>query len=495
MSTSLNWLLAIAIPVLAGLLMLLTGGVTAGPRAVAGVTMAMLFLLVWGWRLGADTALPGGTASEAAPWGWERAWLVVWLALSGWVLLQLLPLPRAAFDWLGAYPPELLAEYPELPVRRVSPHLRGTIGWWASFTTYWGTAWLVASLPRRPLNLLVGLLVGLIFAQALYGFVAHVVRAETVLGLWSARAQHSMVIGTFYNRNHFAGLMALGWPLGIAWLLFGTRVRPGRIHEFRYLLVLVFCLVLALALFNSLSRLGSAAGLFGLLVFVLLARANRAAGVALAERLWLSAAGLVALGLAISFGLLPLLLRYAALPTDHARLEGLLVLGQLPVKTWVAGAGAGAFEDVFKLVQPVTMRPTIDYLHNDWMQFLLEFGLLGSALALAALVWWWRQVGPVRMGRLRAGAAGGIAAIALHSLGDFNLQIPGTAFVFWIAVGVLCNRALAAAAGERRPTVTGAAKANAKTSGERRRRGRRLGGAPVARAGARLVAGGGGSGR
>jgi len=447
---SLAWLQVWVIASVAAVLMAMMGGVHPGPRALAGAAIAGLFFFTWFWRFAR------GSGADAR----DRGWLWVWLAVSGWIGLQLLPLPREVFDWIGAYPPDLLAQYPELPITRLSPNIAATLGYWGMFTTYWAAAALVAELPRRQLAVLVGILVVLIFAEALYGFIAHMGRFETVLGLWPAPASHGVVVGTFWNRNHLAGLLALGWSLGIAYLLFGTRMRSVRVHEVRYLLVLVFSLVMALALFNSLSRLGTASALFGLLVFVLLARANRVGRASGLERFWLFSAGVVALGLAIAFGLAPLLLRYSAVVTDTGRLEALLPLAQLPAKTWIAGAGAGGFEDVFKLVQPASLPPTFDYLHNDWVQFVLEFGALGTVLVMAGLVVWWRRAGPSRLNRLRAGAAGGIAAIALHSLGDFNLQIPGTAFAFWVVVGVLCNRAL-----EREDVVLSGAEGGNRASG------------------------------
>jgi hypothetical protein len=428
----LMWLEVAGIALVAAALMLVMGGVSAGPQALAGVTIAGLFLVHWAWRL----------ARGEGPDAWDRAWLWVWLVVSGWIGFQLLPLPREAFDWIGVYPRDLLDAYPELPITRLSPDVAATVGYWGTFTTYWGAAFLVAALPRRQLGVLVALLIALVFLEALYGLVAHVGRHETVLGLWPASSSHEVVVGTFWNCNHLAGLLALGWSLGIGYLLFGTRCRPVHIHEFRYLLVFVFSLVVALALFNTLSRLGTASALFGLLVFGLLARANRVRRVSGLDRFWLLLAGLVALGMAIAFGLASLLLRYSAVVTDTGRLEALIPLAKLPVKTWIAGAGAGGFEEVFKLVQPASLASSFEYLHNDWVQLVLELGLIGTALVVAVLVFWWRRVGPSRLDRLRGAAGGAIAAIALHSLGDFNLQIPGTAFAFWVAVGVLCNRAM-----------------------------------------------------
>jgi hypothetical protein len=428
----LQWIQVGVIGTVAAVLLVVMGGVSAGPRAFAGVAIGALFLLTWSIR----------TLRGARPDDWDLGWLWVWVAVSGWVGLQLMPLPREAFLWIGAYPQDLLQRFPELSVSRVSPHPSATLAFWGMFTTYWATAYLTASLGRPQLDVLVGILVGLIFAEALYGFVAHVGRFEQVLGIWPAPGSNSVVVGTFWNRNHLAGLLAVGWSLGIGYLLFGTGMRPARVHEARYLLVVVFSIAVALALFNTLSRLGTASALFGLLVFGLLARANRVARVSRLERVWLASAGVVALALAISFGLVPLLLRYSVVLEETGRLEALVPLADLPLKTWIAGAGAGAFEEVFKLVQPASLPGLYEYLHNDWAQFVLELGVLGTVAILTALVIWWRRVRPSHFSRLLAAAAAGIAAIGLHSLGDFNLHIPGTAFAFWVVVGILCSRAL-----------------------------------------------------
>ncbi len=445
----LAWLQVGVIAVVAAILMLLMGGVHPGPRAVAGAAIAGLFLMTWSWRI----------LREDQPDTWDRGWLWVWLAMTAVIGLQLVPLPREVFAWIGAYPPDLLDQYPEIPVSRVSPNIAATLAYWGMFSTYWAAAYLTASLPRRQLGVLVALLIALVAAEALYGIIAHVGRFETVLGLWSAPANHAVVVGTFWNRNHLAGLLALGWSLGIGYLLFGVRIRPARVHELRYLLVVVFSLVVALALFNTLSRLGTASALFGLLVFVLLARATRVARVSALERLWLASAGLIALGLAIAFGLVPLLLRYSNVVADTGRLVLLLPLADLPLKTWLVGAGAGGFEDVFKLVQPASLVSSAEYLHNDWVELVMDLGVIGTALILITLVIWWRRVGPSHFSRLRAAAAGAVAAVALHSLGDFNLQIPGTALAFWVTVGVLCNRAL-----EREAVAFSDARAASRTS-------------------------------
>ena len=451
------WLQTILIVLTLLFLPLANGGVSAGARALATVLLVLAVLI---------NMLPVGRAGRAGWDAWQRAWLWPWLGVSAMIAVQMLPLPTNWLHYLGAYPADLLRE-PGLPfLHRLSPNLPATLGYWAMFTGYWAAAYLVACLPRRLLRWVVLALVSIVAFESLYGLIAHLGRHSSVLGLWPARDNHFLVLGTYFNRNHLAGLLELGWPLGIAFLLYGVSASGQlRAREVRYFWLVCFCVVVALALFNTQSRLGSFGGLFGLLVFVLIARYEQQRGqMGLIERFWLWTAGVLALLGAIWFGLGPLLSRYADILDDASRLEVWSNVFDLPAKTWLLGAGAGAFEDVFKLVQTAELRASYVYLHNDWLQFVLEFGVLGTLFIGLLLLLWWRRIKPSRYGGLRAGACGGIAAIALHSIGDFNLQIPGTAFAFWVCLGVLCNRHLESR-GRRRAAAASATSAVASEGG------------------------------
>ena len=73
---------------------------------------------------------------------------------------------------------------------------------------------------------------------------------------------------------------------------------------------------------------------------------------------------------------------------------------------------------------------TVDYAYNDYLQVLAETGVAGlafaAALAALALV---RALRCAPASYLALASAGALAAIAVHSLADFNLYIPANARV------------------------------------------------------------------
>jgi len=92
------------------------------------------------------------------------------------------------------------------------------------------------------------------------------------------------------------------------------------------------------------------------------------------------------------------------------------------------GSGAGTYESAFYRYKTVAPMNTVDYAHNDYLQWLAELGGVGFGIWLAA------AAGVVRAARRHPAALGALAAMALHSVVDFNLYIPANALaVAWMA--------------------------------------------------------------
>ena len=115
----------------------------------------------------------------------------------------------------------------------------------------------------------------------------------------------------------------------------------------------------------------------------------------------------------------------------------------------VTGTGMGSFETVFPLYSPgFVATPTgktqvWERTHNDYLQVLTDTGLIGGAIALWFLG---SLVSAVRLSLLSKdrigqglaiGSSAAILSILIHSIFDFNLQLPSTSLLFLTLVALL----------------------------------------------------------
>jgi O-antigen ligase len=121
----------------------------------------------------------------------------------------------------------------------------------------------------------------------------------------------------------------------------------------------------------------------------------------------------------------------------------------------ITGVGLGAYQTAFTAFSSGDGSLIIEYAHNDYLQVLSDAGIVGGALAIWFLVVLGRSfVKAIRTedARMRAtalGCGGGIFALLVHSLFDFNLQIPSNALLFLL----LCAAVSSIGAGFQ-PAVT-----------------------------------------
>lgn len=319
---------------------------------------------------------------------------------------------------------------------------------------------------RRRLTVLLAVLVVSGTLQAFFGAFMTLSGIEWLL----AGPKTSYVgdaTGTFVNRNHLAGYLELTLACGIGLLL---ALRDGR--PLRWVNVLetlmgpkarlrLALVVMVIALVMTHSRGGNAGFFVGLMIvgglFVLRNREHRL-------RNGLILASIVLIDVLIVsqyFGLERLKDRVMNTRLTDVVVDGEVVQRANELRDDVArqalplvedkpltGHGAGSFEAVFPRLAGDDIRLHFDHAHNDYLQFAVEYGLLGT-LPLAAFVLlalWralqalWRRESTYRSG-VGFGAAMGIIALLVHSGTDFNLQIPANAatLVVLCAIAVLAG--------------------------------------------------------
>ena len=378
----------------------------------------------------------------------------VWLLAAAplWVcLFQLFPLPSGLWAALPGHAPYAEA----LAVAQVSGngYLALSLTPDATSTSVLAgiplvAAFLLAHFCSSPhLRRLVQALVVFAVAQAVLGLL----QMGPFPGLSFGLVKGGRVVGTFANRNHFASYITMTVPLAILLFRQATASARGdaRAHRGGRPMGALWGLALFLllsAVLASASRGGTVTCLVVTLLAVLLLPQRDAHGSA--RRHWgmAGAAGLLAL-VALAVGVDALLARFEA---EGGYLSGerwLYVIGtwHAALAFWPFGSGLGSYAAVFPAFQPIGVHGFIEHAHNDYVQLLMECGLLAvafGALALALiarqtarLVRRARRAGLDAAGLLQASCGLGLLAVLLHSWVEFNLRIPANAMLATFLLG------------------------------------------------------------
>lgn len=240
---------------------------------------------------------------------------------------------------------------------------------------------------------------------------------------------------TYVNKNHFAGFLVMLIPLTLGFCLktqnFGKRI----------LLNYLFGL-LGIALFLSFSKAGWISLLVSLGIMGVCLRYNAGS--------YRRGVILLLAGAAIFFTLAILVWQpvvnhmlgkvWQQATTGGASLSLRLKLWKMAAQIFCQqpylGSGPGSFPLVAPGYRPLGLNYLLDYVHNDLLQLGVELGGAGLLLAGYGLVVFFRRSFLYLKRRrnytlgLRWGAMGGVLALVIHSLVDFQFHLP--------ANGVLC---------------------------------------------------------
>ena len=249
--------------------------------------------------------------------------------------------------------------------------------------------------------------------------------------------------GPYVNHDHYAGLMEMLAPFPIV-LSLGSLFGGGK-----RALVGFAGIVMAGTIVLSQSRAGTASFLaeMALLLGIVLSRQKK--------RRMAAALGTISLLVLafVSWLATAALWHHFKDLQDTMRLamtkDGLRMFWHKPVLGW----GVGTFTTVYPQFRSFYTTLFVNAAHNDYVQVLVETGILG----FAAVVWFIVEVYRAGLRNLEGWSrdwsrALGLAALVgctgllVHSFFDFNLQIPANACVFYF----LC--AVASGTGEQAPS-------------------------------------------
>lgn len=243
-------------------------------------------------------------------------------------------------------------------------------------------------------------------------------------------------LGFFPNRNHMATLMLCTIPLAVVGALVWMRDRGDGPR----LLALAGTILFGLAVVGLVATSARAglvlAGpvLIGCALLARLAAIRSVSSKVHPAAIWGAIAIAVAIiGVSLAYGslgnkLVDRVKTHGIVDSDRvefAKLTAAAIPTYLPV-----GSGPATFRPVYAMVEPLEqLRPYfINHAHDDYLEIVLEYGVPGALLLLAALTWLALAIGRAWFSGgafdqpIRCAATIGIVAILLHSTFDYPVR-------------------------------------------------------------------------
>jgi len=274
-------------------------------------------------------------------------------------------------------------------------------------------------------------LLSLGFAVSLFAILQHFTFNGKLY--WLRELQYGGIpFGPYVNRNHFAGLMELLIPPGLAIQILGAERRD------QLPLVTLFTLLPIGALFLSASRGGiiSFVAEVGFLAILIVVRRRE-------KKVLVAAALIVTLGVILVSWLgigraLDRFATYKKLETSEGRRAEMLHDSlRIFQDHRIIGTGLGTLQEVFPLYETAYDGLVVNHSHNDYAEALAETGVIGGlcGLVFMVLLFWtsWKILsveGDPRSFAYHAGALVACLGLLVHAGVDFNFHIPSNALIF-----------------------------------------------------------------
>lgn len=417
------------------LLCLLLGGASAA-GIWANLLLQIVGLGVIVWSLAVKRQSPIATPS--------RQLIALLLLLLAVVAIQLVPLPPALWTRLGGRDMivagfEMLGQpIPWMPIS-LAPH-----------ETLASLLWLI---PAIALLFAVAKL-GAFRASWLGWTLALVAVVSAALGAvqvadasWYFYQITNYGVGTgfFSNANHQATMLVSTIPFLAALYLSGRGKGRSAQRSSGLLVILVgiFMIVLVgLVLNGSLAGAGLAIPVITGSLAMLWAAKRPLPLWAIAGALAVAAASLY---IPFSTPMGNNLTTTEARSSQYSRYTSFSVTYQAAKDHMPLGSGIGTFAELYRTYEdPAAVDTTyINHAHSDYLELLMETGLLGAAVLLIVLFWWgmrfvatWRTDKPDHFARAASIAS---AAILAHSLVDYPLRTAAVSALFAMCLALMAE--------------------------------------------------------
>jgi O-antigen ligase len=265
-----------------------------------------------------------------------------------------------------------------------------------------------------------------------------------IYGLWRPRWDWG-VFGPYVSRSHFAGYEVMAIALAAAfaveagqkaalrwrerrrgWLVLGQPAGLAAVRQAALVMLLLVALVASRSRTGLVAFLVSAAALP-----IVMQRRRLALAVLLlaaaAASVWVELGGVVR--------------AFETRGLRASRLE--LWADALPMARDfpLLGAGFNAFGTAYQRYQTRYRYEWVGEAHNEYLQLLLDCGVVGAALGAALFVLLARRtLHAAGRGPLEGGLLAALLAFLVHNAGDFSFQVPANAATFAALAAVAVRR-------------------------------------------------------
>ncbi|RJP46191.1 MAG: hypothetical protein C4548_03445 [Desulfobacteraceae bacterium] len=423
--------------------------------------------LVMGLMISAG-ALMLTCASRETPF-FQVPGLIPLLMVNAFILLQIVPLPATIVKFLS---PSTYAVYDGLSVLTGEPGMlslsiypRATLMELLRFSCY--LIFYVIAVQflsdRLLLRKTVVVITGFAAVLALFAIIEFVTRSIDYPSpgnkiLWIRELSHEgSPMGPYVNRNHYAGLMEMIFPLVLAMFLVYRPVMAKisikrRLADFfshkrvsQHFLYGTAAVLIATSILLSLSRGGILSLTISMIIFsgLLIFRTNRKT-----SGCYIGVIVIVVLLLTGTSGWNSIVDRFEDLrgPAGEINLNRFVywkdaanIIGDFPL----TGAGVGTFEKIYPLYRTDPGTQVLEHAHNDYLEFLSTGGIILTALMGWALFSILSAAAKTFMKRrepysvlLFIGCITSVSAVLLHSLVDFNMQVGANGLYFFLVLAM-----------------------------------------------------------
>ncbi|MEW5901367.1 MAG: O-antigen ligase family protein [Acidobacteriota bacterium] len=413
---------------------------------VAVVTLAAVCLLSQG-RLQGNAVL-----SSSLKWP-RRLFLGLFLFLA----FQIVPLPKTLAHLLSpqsySYRESFSATFPTENLTTISVIPGQTLRKALELLSYVLLGWLIISTvkTRRQILRIFSVLVVMGTLEAFYGLYELTSASPRIL-FYPKTHTPEAVTGTFVNRNHFSGYLEMVIPLAIGlaiarldvFSLAGLKWKE-RLLRFSEkglatnILLSLGIILMSLAIIFSQSRSGVTILILTFILFsglTLLHQPSRRQKKR--ARAFLAVVFLLVVGISLYVGVRATLERFSLDRILHEQRpvfwgHALRIFIRFPV----FGSGLGTLTSLLPDIEQDGSLVRVFHAHNDYLEYLAELGFLGMGLLLAGILFLgikafliWRERRHPEVKGLALGASISIICMLVHSLADFNLQIPANMLLF-----------------------------------------------------------------